>query len=111
MSTTTTTTMPRDIGTNCLPVMSKLMRGDQVGLSCDDSLSVVVPAAAEPAVKVQGVAVLEVLRGANTTHAVPPGRSNIGKTENSSLKLDVCEQMRETKVLVGGFPAKHLLQS
>ena len=88
--------------------LTKLVGGDQVGLPGDHPLAVVVPAGAEAAVEVEGVAVLEILRSTDSTNTVTPGRAHIGQTQDAALKLDVSEQVRKTEVLVGVLPGEHL---
>ena len=89
------------------PVVTKLMSSDEVGLASDHSLAIVVPAGAEAAVQVQGVAVLEILWSTNTSNTVTSGRPNIGQAKDASFKLDVSEQMSKTKVFVSVFSAEH----
>lgn len=58
-----------------------------------------VPAGAETGVEVEGVAVLEVLGGADAAHRVPPRGAHVGQPEDAALELDVGEQVRQAKVL------------
>lgn len=43
------------------PIMTKLMSSDQVSLTGDDTLPIVIPGGAKAGIQVQGVTVLEVL--------------------------------------------------
>jgi hypothetical protein len=62
-------------------------------------LTIVISAGTQPWVEVKGVAVLEVLGGADAADRVPPRRSDVGQPKDAALKLDIREQMGQAEVL------------
>ena len=79
----------------------------KVCLSGDHSLSIVIPAGAEATVEVQSISILKIFWGTDTSNTVSARGPNIGKTQYTALKLDVCEEMGQTKILVGVLSTKY----